>query len=210
MLTRTARTSGVGEQDLERRRDLRLRRAAAHVEEVGRTAAGELDHVHRGHRQAGAVHHAGDVAVERDVGQVVLLGLELARLLLVRIPSSASSGWRWRALSSSSILASSATSAPSAVTTSGFTSTSDASVAVYAWYSAGGELDEPAHELAPESQPEGEAARLVRLEAGERIDHRPQDLLRVLRCATSSISTPPSVDAMRVTRPLSRSSVMPR
>ena len=51
---------------------------------AGRAAA-ELDHVERRHRQAGAVHHAADVPVEPHVGEVDLLGLALARVLLVGI-----------------------------------------------------------------------------------------------------------------------------
>ena len=58
------------------------RGAAAHVEEVGRRAAGVLDHVHRGHGQAGAVHDAADLAVERHVVDPVLRRLRLARILL--------------------------------------------------------------------------------------------------------------------------------
>ena len=62
----------VGEQDAERVRDLLLRGAAADVEEVRRLAAVELDDVHGRHRQAGAVDHAADVAVELDVVEAEL------------------------------------------------------------------------------------------------------------------------------------------
>ena len=55
--------------------------AAADVEEVGRLAAVELDDVHGRHGEAGAVDHAADVAVERDVGEVVLRGLDLLGVL---------------------------------------------------------------------------------------------------------------------------------
>jgi hypothetical protein len=40
------------------------RGAAADIEEVGRLAAVQLDDVHGRHRQAGAVDHAADVAVQ--------------------------------------------------------------------------------------------------------------------------------------------------
>ena len=48
-------------------------------------AAIELDDVHRRHGEAGAVHHAADLAVELDVVEVVLGGLELGRILLVLV-----------------------------------------------------------------------------------------------------------------------------
>ena len=42
----------------------------------------ELDDVHRRHGEAGAVDHAADGAVERDVVEVVLRGLDLLVVLL--------------------------------------------------------------------------------------------------------------------------------
>src|SRR6185503_10226038 len=54
----------VGEDDLERGLNFVLARATANVEEVGRLATVELDHVHGGHGQASPVDHAADVAVE--------------------------------------------------------------------------------------------------------------------------------------------------
>ena len=47
--------------------------------------AGVLDDVHRGHREAGAVDEAADVAVERDVVQAGRGRLELDRVLLVLV-----------------------------------------------------------------------------------------------------------------------------
>ncbi len=85
MLTRTAFTSGSARRILKAAVTFCLVGAAAHVEEVRRLPARELDHVHGGHGQAGAVHHAADVAVERDVGEVVLLGLGLLGILLVGV-----------------------------------------------------------------------------------------------------------------------------
>ena len=58
-----------------------LRGAAADVEEVRRRFAVELDDVHRRHGEAGAVDHAADGAVERDVVEVVLRGLDLLLVL---------------------------------------------------------------------------------------------------------------------------------
>src|SRR5690606_41944644 len=55
--------------DAERVDDLVRVRRAADVQEVRRLAAVELDQVHRGHGQAGAVDHRADVAIELDVRQ---------------------------------------------------------------------------------------------------------------------------------------------
>ena len=57
----------VGQDQLERDGDPLVRRAAADIEEIGRVAAVQLDDVHRRHREAGAVDHAADIAVELDV-----------------------------------------------------------------------------------------------------------------------------------------------
>ena len=85
MLTSTALTFGSERMILKAAVTFSLRRAAAHVEEVGRLAAVQLDDVHRRHGEAGAVHHAPDVAVERDVGEVVLRRLDLLLVLLVEV-----------------------------------------------------------------------------------------------------------------------------
>src|SRR6202522_3851009 len=62
----------VRKQDLEGVLDLLLVGAATYIEEIRGRAAGVLDNVHGRHGQAGAVHHAGDVAVELDVVEGVL------------------------------------------------------------------------------------------------------------------------------------------
>src|SRR5260370_8837201 len=59
--------------------------APAHVQEVGRRAAGILDNVHRRHGQPGAVHQAGDVPVQLDVVQAVLGGLDFQRVFFVDV-----------------------------------------------------------------------------------------------------------------------------
>ena len=56
--------------------DLLLGGAAADVEEVRRLHAVELDDVHGRHGEAGAVDHAADRAVERDVVEIVFRGLD--------------------------------------------------------------------------------------------------------------------------------------
>ena len=60
-------------------------RAAADIEEVGRFAPGALDEVHRGHREARAVDHAADRAVELDEGQARLARLAVGRGLVVGV-----------------------------------------------------------------------------------------------------------------------------
>src|SRR5262245_35176985 len=75
----------IAQDQLERLLHLLLVGAAAGVEEVRRAPAAVLDHVERRHREARAVHHAADVAVEPDVGEVDLLRLALARVLLLRV-----------------------------------------------------------------------------------------------------------------------------
>ena len=67
--------------DLEGRRHLLLGGAAADIEEVRRLGAIELDDVHRRHGKAGAVDHAADIAVERDIGEVELRGFDFLGVL---------------------------------------------------------------------------------------------------------------------------------
>ena len=116
MLTRIAFTLSDRQNDLERLGDPFLRRAAADVEEVRGLAAVQLDDVHRRHREAGAVDQAADVAVERDVVEVVLAATRFgARLPAIASRIAASFLWRNSALSSKLIFASSATRLPSFV-----------------------------------------------------------------------------------------------
>eukprot|EP00160_Parvularia_atlantis_P014094 Unigene3303_Nuclearia_a/m.10131 Unigene3303_Nuclearia_a/g.10131 ORF Unigene3303_Nuclearia_a/g.10131 Unigene3303_Nuclearia_a/m.10131 type:complete len:320 (-) Unigene3303_Nuclearia_a:456-1415(-) len=75
----------VRRDDLERLLHHALGRAAADVEEVGRRAAVQLDDVHGGHREAGAVDEAADVAVHADVVEVEFGRGHLARVLLGRV-----------------------------------------------------------------------------------------------------------------------------
>ena len=84
-LMNTALTRRIRGQDAEGVLDLLRRGAAAHVEEVGGLAARELDDVHGGHGQARAVDHAADAAVELDVVEAVLRGLDVERRLLVDV-----------------------------------------------------------------------------------------------------------------------------
>ena len=76
---------GVAEDDLESLAHLLGAGAAAHVEKVGGLAARQLDDVHGGHGQPGAVHHAADVAAELDIVQTMLGGFNFERLFLVQV-----------------------------------------------------------------------------------------------------------------------------
>src|SRR5690606_16507552 len=60
----------IAGDDPERIDDFLRVRAAADIEEVGGRTAVVLDQVHRGHGEAGAVHHAADVTVELDESEV--------------------------------------------------------------------------------------------------------------------------------------------
>ena len=82
MLTRMPFTFGSAVMILKAAVTFSSRGAAADVEEVRRLLAVELDDVHGRHGEAGAVDHAADRAVERDVGEVVLRGLDLLLVLL--------------------------------------------------------------------------------------------------------------------------------
>ena len=65
-------------------------RRAADVEEVRGLAAVVLDQVHRRHREAGAVDHAADVAVELDVREALLACQSSLGGLVVRVASAPS------------------------------------------------------------------------------------------------------------------------
>src|SRR5690606_9420804 len=57
-------------------------RATTDIEEIRGLATGELDHVHRRHREAGAVDHAADVAVHGHVIEIVRARRGFSRVLL--------------------------------------------------------------------------------------------------------------------------------
>ena len=46
----------------------------------------QIDDVHRGHRQPGAVHHAPNVTIQGDVVEVEVGGLHLPLVLLGPVP----------------------------------------------------------------------------------------------------------------------------
>jgi hypothetical protein len=113
----------VAEDDAEGLDRALLGDAAAHVEEVRRLAAVQLDDVHRRHRQAGAVDQAADIPVERDVG---LRSCSLARSSIGfsswgRTSPDVADGGTWRCRRSSSWRRSPG-SRPSLVRTSGLIS----------------------------------------------------------------------------------------
>ena len=68
--------------------------AAADIEKIGRLGAIKLDDVHGRHGEAGAVHHAADIAVEGDVGEVEFRGLDLLGVLLAFVAQRLHVRWR--------------------------------------------------------------------------------------------------------------------
>jgi hypothetical protein len=75
----------IGEQDAEGVFDLLGIRAAADVQKIGRTSAGVFHDIHGAHGEAGAVHHAGHVAVELDVVETEFGGLHFERIFLIEV-----------------------------------------------------------------------------------------------------------------------------
>ena len=60
IFTNTALHVGIAQQNAKCIFHLFFRSAAAYIQKVRRTSATQLDDVHRSHREARAVHHAGD------------------------------------------------------------------------------------------------------------------------------------------------------
>jgi hypothetical protein len=102
-----------------------LGRGAAHVQEVGWLAAEQLDGVHGGHGQAGAVHQAADVAVERDVGQVEFRSFDFRWIFFVQIAEGDDFRVTEQGVGSKLNLASRAMTLPLPVTISGLISASE-------------------------------------------------------------------------------------
>ena len=73
------------EDDLESCSDLFFCCAATDIKEVCRVAAVMLDRIHCRHGQAGTVDETGDVAVELDVVEIKLAGLNLQLGLLIEV-----------------------------------------------------------------------------------------------------------------------------
>jgi len=76
-----------------------------------------LDGVHRRHRQAGAIDDATDVALEPHVAEIVLRRFGFARILLREVAHFGHVAVPEQSLSSNDILASSAITRSSGVTT---------------------------------------------------------------------------------------------
>jgi hypothetical protein len=58
----------------------------ANIQKVRRHAARIFNDVHSGHRQAGAIHHAADIAIKLDVVERVLRGLDFQRIFFRNVP----------------------------------------------------------------------------------------------------------------------------
>ena len=94
MLKKIAFTCGSLRDHRERVDDALRVAAAAEVAEVRRATARERDDVDRRHREPGAVPEHADLAVELDVGHVLLARERLERVGRVEIAHLAMSGWR--------------------------------------------------------------------------------------------------------------------
>src|SRR5437899_11813870 len=75
----------VAENDAECGGDLFFGRAAADIEKIRGAAAIMLNDIHGSHGQAGAVDETGDVAIELDVIEVELAGLDLQRRFFTKV-----------------------------------------------------------------------------------------------------------------------------
>ena len=99
----------VGKDQLKRLRHPCRGGTAPTSRKVGRGAAMQLHQIHRRHRQACPVDHATNVAIQRDVVQIMFLSRRLARIFFwVTSRIATSSGLTEKALLSKLILASSA------------------------------------------------------------------------------------------------------
>ena len=204
-LTNTLLTCGSSQDDVEAGGHHLGRGAAADVEEVGGLDAAVLlagvgDDVERRHHQARAVADDADLAVELDVVEVVLLGLEPRAGRWRRGPRTAAwSGWRKSALASSVTLPSSAQDLPvvlpeGGVRTSGLTSTRVASSSTKTSHSFCDRHGRRVEHL-------GGQVTLLGDRAGERLRSTPLTASTGtlasrsgLVAATSSISMPPSTE----------------
>src|SRR3972149_4118270 len=72
-------------QDAKRILDLFSAGATPHIQEVRWLAAGKLDDIHGGHGQAGPIDHAAHCALQLDVVESKLRGLNLKWRLLVQV-----------------------------------------------------------------------------------------------------------------------------
>ena len=75
----------IAENQLEGLGDALGGGAAAHVQEVGRFAPVELDDIHGRHGKTCAVDHAGNIAVQRHIVEIVLGRLRFQRIVLADI-----------------------------------------------------------------------------------------------------------------------------
>src|SRR5690606_20262043 len=72
----------VGENNFKGFNHTLFGRTAAHVEEVGRLAAVQLNDIHGAHGQASTVDHAADVAIECHIVQLPGSRVSFARIFL--------------------------------------------------------------------------------------------------------------------------------
>jgi hypothetical protein len=171
----------VGQDDLERLGDARRGGATTDVEEVGRCAAVQLDQVHGRHRKAGAVHHAADRAVERDVVEIVLRRGRLAGVLLAGIAHRLQVGVPVQRV----VVEVDLPVERHQVAVAGHDQRVDLDQAGVLLMEQPGQAEQQPLErldlVRRETEREADPTGLVRLDAGRRVDQRRDDLLRRLR-----------------------------
>ncbi len=200
----------IAQNQLERRRHPLARRAAADIEEIRRSGAVQFDDVHRRHRQAGAIDHAADIAVELEIVKPVPAGLDLGRVLLVLIPQRRDFGVAKESVVVEPHLGVERHQLRPAGHDQRVDLRDRGVELAERPIEAGHEFDGDADLGAFEPEPEGKVARVERLDAARRVDRYPSGSSPDECAATSSISTPPSVEPISVTHPVSRSINKPR
>lgn len=81
----------IGSDDLEGGLDRLGSGTTTDIQEIGRFTAIQLNDIHGGHGQTGAVHHAADSAIQGNVVQIVFGSLDFLGILLGPIAQRKSS-----------------------------------------------------------------------------------------------------------------------
>ena len=201
--------AGVGQQNAKGVLDLLGVGAAADVEEVGGLAACIFNDVHGGHGETCAVHHAGDVAIELDVVQAEARGFHFERIFFIQIAQ-----FQQIFVAVEGVVV----DVDFGVERENFAVFGEDERIDFGERAVDGvvgfrESDHSGcggiHAGGGNAYAEGELARLEGLQGWPGMSCSFRINSGVL-CATSSISMPPALDAMKTFWPVSRSSTMPR
>src|SRR5690606_37956452 len=171
----------------------------AHVEEVGRLATVQVDDVHGTHGQTGTVDHAADVAVQSHVVQLELGSVGFTRIVLGRVMHGAKLGLAVQGVAVDVDLGVQAVQVAVLLDHQLVDFQQRQIVVGKQLAQANEDVGELLDLVALQAQLEGQITALVGLRAYQRVDGGLEDLLGV-SSATFSISTPPSVEAMKTIR----------